>query len=316
MDLSKLTTNKLGTIIMAAIVVVMVIVTCVNLAIYLRKKMLQALARRDFCDDFGFEKLDMIYKVDWNKAVGQNCFFLGFPQWTVANKDGTGNKRIRNNTIIWNNSVLYVDKYVVRTRRPDDMLDLVYDLRYKNVFIPKCQEEERKYNQLVAERNFYNTRLDIDGIIRYYEANPTEFEQLCARAFRQFGFYATVTKATNDGGYDIKIEKDGFVSLVECKCYAQSHKIGRPAIQKLVGANAVECASGLIFITTSDFTPNAKEYAKGCGVQLFNGEALMGLLRDSGMFNQQEAVIYPEELCLTGADLRQYMPKDIYYAYF
>ena len=316
MNIHELIRYKWYTLIIILLVSILTVIVCVYFGIYLRRRMLQALARRAFFDKYSIDKRDKRYLVNWNKENKHNHFFLGFPEWAVANKDGTGDKRIRNNRIIWNNSVLYIDEYVVETRRPDDMLDLVYDLRYKNAYIPMCLEEERKYNWLLAEKHFFNASQDIDGIIRYYETIPTEFEKLCAMLFGQLGFYAEVTQATNDGGYDIRIEKDGLVNLVECKCYAQSHKIGRPAIQKLVGANAVELANGLVFITTSDFTPRAKEYAKECGVQLVNGEGLLELLKDSGIFSQQEVIVFPEEWYLLGEDIKQYMAQDIYYDYF
>lgn len=93
------------------------------------------------------------------------------------------------------------------------------------------------------------------------------------------GYVACVTPATNDGGFDIKLVSESSVALVECKCYNQTNKIGRPSLQKLVGANSIEHADKLIFITTSSFTPSALEYAIIPNIETINGLQLITYLQ-------------------------------------
>ena len=295
---------------------VLLIITIVNLARYIYKRIQQHRAQKAFCEMFSLDPADKRYFVNWNRIGQENSYYLGFPQWEVANKDGSCNKRVKRNRIIWNESVLYVDAFVVTAYNPDDLLWVVHKLRGQGIMIPRCEEEEEKYEKVLSEKYFYNSSKGLNDIIEYFESVPTQFENLCASAYRQLGYNTFVTKATNDGGYDIRMEKDGLVCLVECKCYAQSHKIGRPAIQKLVGANATENADGLIFITTSDYSPNAVAYAEECDVQLVNGVMLMDLLHEAGMFMPQEITIYPDEWYLYTEDLRWYMPEDIYSSIF
>lgn len=41
--------------------------------------------------------------------------------------------------------------------------------------------------------------------------------------FRSLGYTTEVTPASRDGGYDILLRgRDGVMSIVECKCYAQA----------------------------------------------------------------------------------------------
>ena len=44
------------------------------------------------------------------------------------------------------------------------------------------------------------------------------------------------------------------ISQAECRYYKHSNETGHLTLQKLVGANSVEHADKLIFITASDFT--------------------------------------------------------------
>ncbi|WP_195634996.1 restriction endonuclease [Blautia massiliensis (ex Durand et al. 2017)] len=67
-------------------------------------------------------------------------------------------------------------------------------------------------------------------------------------------------------------------------CYSIGHKVGRPNIQKLVGANNVVLADKMIFITTSDFSGVAISYAEEVEVKLINGNKLMELLHKQGFY--------------------------------
>lgn len=102
---------------------------------------------------------------------------------------------------------------------------------------------------------------------------PEDFEEWCADLFRSKGFKVEVTPKVNDGGYDLYMEKDGISYIVECKCYSDT-TIGRPLLQKLVGANATIRADKCVFITTSSFSAPAKQYAQEQRIWLIDGNQL------------------------------------------
>jgi len=56
--------------------------------------------------------------------------------------------------------------------------------------------------------------------------------------------------------------------------------VSRPGIQKLVGALLGRQARKRIFITTSDSSEQARDYAIGSSVVLIDGEMLAGLMID------------------------------------
>lgn len=121
-----------------------------------------------------------------------------------------------------------------------------------------------------------------------------------------------VTPKSNDGGYDIFLSRGRLTAIAECKCYTLDHKIGRPAIQKLVGANMIKQASKMLFITTSSFSAPAESYAVETGVELVDGRRLLALVEKHLDRPAREQDRDPEqEYWLTREDLRKYIPSDI-----
>lgn len=104
-------------------------------------------------------------------------------------------------------------------------------------------------------------------------------------------------------------------TIVECKCYSHKNKVGRPAIQKLVGANNIALADKMIFITTSDFSSYAVSYSGEVGVELINGCKLIQMLNEF-LFLEETKEINIEEGYLEIADMRPYVPQDIFDKYF
>ncbi|MHB9924618.1 restriction endonuclease [Clostridium botulinum] len=88
-----------------------------------------------------------------------------------------------------------------------------------------------------------------------------QFEIFCGELFKQLGYKINVTQKSYDGGKDIVLKKNGFTTYVECKRW-NSILVGIEPLQKLVGSSIADSVLNMIFITTSGFNKNAKEYAK------------------------------------------------------
>lgn len=239
----------------------------------------------------------------------RNHYKLRYPCWEVANADGTRDKRIKNNEIIWKESVLYLDDLVITTVFPDEMVWIVKQLRKNGVQIDLCKEERMKYRENYKKWELFSCKLEIQNVIDTYSEKPTEFEKLCAAIFESMGYTAMVTPPTNDGGYDIMLINEMGRGIVECKCYAINNMIGRPAIQKLVGANTIAKADKMFFVTTSDFSVAASVYANEAGVELINGKVLLQMMSQYGYIENSETNEYDYQL--EKDDLRKYIPRDI-----
>lgn len=128
--------------------------------------------------------------------------------------------------------------------------------------------------------DIYDEDWNIGCLIDVFINNSHSFEWFCAELFSNMGYKNIgVTSATHDGGYDVKMDDGMNTYLVECKCYKQENMVGRPILQKLVGANAVIHAEKLIVVTTSCFSEYARNYADNLGIILIDGVMLESLIR-------------------------------------
>lgn len=79
--------------------------------------------------------------------------------------------------------------------------------------------------------------------------------------------------------------------MLECKRY--KNHVGRPALQKLVGAMRTEDCQNGIFVTTSNYSREAKDYADECQrlniatIRLIAMEELLSLLRQYRMADEK-----------------------------
>lgn len=118
----------------------------------------------------------------------------------------------------------------------------------------------------------------IEDLLKKYGKKPTDFEHYVANMYSFLGYKTKVTPPANDEGKDIEMWKDGLKYIVEVKLYSPQNKIGREKIQKLHSAMIDSKASKAIFVTTSDFTDNAVDYAKKHGIELVNSKELVSLI--------------------------------------
>jgi restriction endonuclease Mrr len=68
--------------------------------------------------------------------------------------------------------------------------------------------------------------------------------------------------------------------IFQCKRYAENNVVGSPAIRDFYGAVTADRAVKGIFVTTSDFSAQAKEFAAQVGIELVNRSRLNQLLEE------------------------------------
>lgn len=299
------------------ILLLIILCSIIILTILIIKIISNYIIKKSFLEQYKITNLPKSIKVRKNRDEHEkNWYYLKYPYWYISKKDGTADQRIKNNYIIWQKSELYIDNYLLFTKRPYALINTVKKLRVQGAKIDLCKEERKKYTDLLKKKKAFVHNSDIQKIIDYYSEKPTNFEGLCSEMFTSLGYICKLTPPTNDGGYDILLNKGGEKTIVECKCYSITHNVGRPSIQKLVGANSTILADNMIFITTSDFSASAILYAKESGVELINGRKLMELLDTQGFLERENVEVSIMECQLTISDLRSYVPKDIYEFFF
>lgn len=139
--------------------------------------------------------------------------------------------------------------------------------------------------------------------------NPREFEKLVVLLLQKMGYggeienSGTVTQYSNDKGIDGIIKEDilGFGRInIQAKRYSIDNNVPREDIQKFVGALAVAQSDKGVFITTSNFTKGAYDYANSLNsstkIVLINGERLAQYIYDFNLGMQTEKTIEIKKL--------------------
>ncbi len=136
-------------------------------------------------------------------------------------------------------------------------------------------------------------REDIESALldQIREMTPAFFEDLVVRLLLRLGYGSDVEAGerigrSGDGGVDGVIYEDKLsLDLVYIQAKRWQANVGRPDIQGFVGSLEGKRVQKGVFITTSDFTADAKNYAETIQkrVALINGRTLARLMFDSGL---------------------------------
>jgi len=107
---------------------------------------------------------------------------------------------------------------------------------------------------------------------------PEAFEALVAKLFKANGHQVELTGGIADHGIDIVVKNAaGEKWIVQCKRYSGS--VGEPLVRDLYGTMLHEEAQGAYLMTTGTFTRQAQEWAEGKPMILYDGEALVELIK-------------------------------------
>lgn len=108
--------------------------------------------------------------------------------------------------------------------------------------------------------------------------------EIFEKEFTSSGGEVRVTQASRDGGVDaVAFDPDpirGGKIVIQAKRYA--HTVGVSAVRDLYGTLMNEGATKGILVTTSDYGPDAYEFANGKPISLLNGSNLLHLLEKHG----------------------------------
>jgi restriction system protein len=120
---------------------------------------------------------------------------------------------------------------------------------------------------------------DLDQILRL---TPTQFEEYTRQLLVENGYKSMkVNGGAGDLGADLLgRDPDGRSIIVQCKRYAPSKKVGSREMQMFIGMQQIHHqAERGIYVTTSEFTPAARDLADNHGIWLINGSGLLQLRR-------------------------------------
>lgn len=154
----------------------------------------------------------------------------------------------------------------------------------------KDEEYESPAEILDAAYRQVNETLASELMDEVMKLTSAEFERLVVKLLLGMGYGSgidnagMVTKQSKDGGIDGVIKEDqlGFGHIyIQAKQWNLDMTVGKPEIQKFVGALQGQQAQRGLFITTARFSSGAEEYAGnllGVKVVLVDGSALTKLM--------------------------------------
>ncbi|MGI5466439.1 restriction endonuclease [Streptomyces sp. CA-132043] len=129
-----------------------------------------------------------------------------------------------------------------------------------------------------AEVGFGAEAEEAGRVLDYAAMGSEEFESAVAALCERDGcFDVQVVGGANDLGADIVAKApDGRTVVIQCKRYAETHRVGSQDLQRFGGTcYTVHGADVAALVTTSTFTDPALEYAEQCGILCFSGTELI-----------------------------------------
>lgn len=103
------------------------------------------------------------------------------------------------------------------------------------------------------------------------------FEQVVAAYFECQGLKATVARVGADGGVDIKLYRPPQTtveSIVQCKAW-HLYDVGVKPIRELYGVMAADSVPHGVFVTTGQYTGEARSFARGKNLLLMDGADML-----------------------------------------
>lgn len=137
-------------------------------------------------------------------------------------------------------------------------------------FYEPVAQEIAQYIQakIDAAQNAESTNFDPDS----HPTDGHEFEQWVGNALKNFGWSASVTRASGDQGVDVIARKEQMKIGIQCKLY--SGAVGNSAVQQVIaGCQFYSLRIGVV-ISNSSFTKSARELATASSVLLINPSEL------------------------------------------
>jgi restriction system protein len=142
-------------------------------------------------------------------------------------------------------------------------------LYFKDVINDVIEYEKKYINEIINKRKEKKQSeywLSLDGYT---------FEREIAKLYYGLGYKAKVTKASGDGGIDIKLWRDDEYIIVQCK----NHKnpIGPSVIRDLYGVMHKEKADKVILICSGGFNRGVYDFSNGLPIELLSIKDVISL---------------------------------------
>ena len=180
------------------------------------------------------------------------------------------------------------DKMLLQYEEFKEFQNTVNTDQNKNADVIDNIETQKTPDELIAEaKSILTSHLESDLLAKILDNSPAFFEELVAKLLLSMGYGGSEKDILQNRGKSGDEGIDGIIKqdvLGLDKIYIQAKRwngnVSRPEVQKFVGAVHGQNANRGVFITTSTFTNEAKEYAKNINSNLIliDGKMLTKLM--------------------------------------
>jgi restriction system protein len=130
----------------------------------------------------------------------------------------------------------------------------------------------------VRQKKLYNTVAASSGVGALNEMSWDDFERLVSEYYRRQGFQVSREGGNGpDGGIDLVLRQKGETYLVQCKQW-KAYKVGVQPVREFYGVMASKGAAGGYFVTSGEYTEEARSFVQGLNLELVDGQKLRKMI--------------------------------------
>lgn len=206
-------------------------------------------------------------RVSWAKTYLKKAGLIESPKRGTVCLTKAGREAFKNSNS--NVTLEYLSNFDSFKKFKNNIKDNGKNKEEQNFEVSQIKNESPQ-EQIETAIKELNDELTSELMVEISKISPYEFERLVVKLLIKMGYgdmeenKNAVTKKSADEGIDgiVSADKFGFDSIyIQAKQWKSDNSVGRPEIQRFLGALAGQGAAKGIFITTSKFSGGAVEFA-------------------------------------------------------
>lgn len=130
----------------------------------------------------------------------------------------------------------------------------------------------------LRQKKLYEKVVARPGVAALNEMSWGNFERLVSEYYRRNGFQVAHEGGNGpDGGIDLVLRQKSETYLVQCKQW-KAYKVGVQPVREFYGVMSARGVAGGYFVTSGEYTEEAKAFAQGLNIILIDGRKLREMI--------------------------------------
>lgn len=130
----------------------------------------------------------------------------------------------------------------------------------------------------LRQKKLYDKVATRPGVASLSDMSWADFERLVSEYYRRNGFQVTREGGNGpDGGIDLVLRQKSETYLVQCKQW-KAYKVGVQPVREFYGVMSARGVVGGYFVTSGEYTEEARTFAQGLNLTLIDGRRLRQMI--------------------------------------